>query len=171
MKHPPLWQRLLGALFYLSPLTTALPFGTALFRPLPLLGLGFDLVTLPVQLFRSLLNSTTSIDLGLGRFPVGAIVVFVLLFIYVIRTPRVPRPIRFNLLQVIVLDLIVGVLLQAFELLLQPLAPSLPFLVDTLQTTVFLLAVLMVLFGVVETLRGKEADIPTLSEAVRMQLF
>jgi hypothetical protein len=36
---------------------------------------------------------------------------------------------------------------------------------------VFLGALLLVLFAVIQNLRGKEAEIPTVSEAVRMQLF
>jgi hypothetical protein len=35
---------------------------------------------------------------------------------------------------------------------------------------VFLGALLLVLYGIVESLRGREAEIPTVSEAVRMQL-
>jgi hypothetical protein len=40
----------------------------------------------------------------------------------------------------------------------------------TLANTVFLGTLLILLFTVVQVLRGKEADLPTLSEAVRMQL-
>jgi hypothetical protein len=57
----------------------------------------------------------------------------------------------------------------AFNILLGPLGGS--FLVHTLQNTVFLGALLVVLFAVIQNLRGKEAEIPTVSEAVRMQLF
>ena len=41
----------------------------------------------------------------------------------------------------------------------------------TLSNTVFLGILVLVVFGVVESLRGKEADIPTVSEAVRLQLY
>jgi hypothetical protein len=45
------------------------------------------------------------------------------------------------------------------------------FLFRTLSNTVFLGVLLLVLYGIVEALRGREAEIPTVSEAVRMQLF
>ena len=57
----------------------------------------------------------------------------------------------------------------AFNILLGPLGGS--FLVRTLQNTVFLGALLLVLFAVIQNLRGQTAEIPTVSEAVRMQLF
>ena len=38
MEGPPIWQRLLGALAYLLPLSDALRFGQALFDMFPLLG-------------------------------------------------------------------------------------------------------------------------------------
>ena len=44
------------------------------------------------------------------------------------------------------------------------------FAVRTLANTVFLGVLVLVLYAVVQCLRGKEADIPALSEAVRMQL-
>jgi hypothetical protein len=43
--------------------------------------------------------------------------------------------------------------------------------VRTLSNTVFLGALVLVLFALIESLRGKEADIPTISDAVRMQLY
>jgi hypothetical protein len=36
---------------------------------------------------------------------------------------------------------------------------------------VFLGTLVVVLFGVVQNLRGKDAELPTISEAVRMQLY
>jgi len=52
--------------------------------------------------------------------------------------------------------------------LLSPLGDSV--VVRTLANTVFLATLLAVLYGVVESLRGREGDLPGLSQAVRMQL-
>jgi len=171
MKSVPLWQRLVGALLYLLPLSEAISFGSGLFDLLPQVGLLLTLLTLPITLPLGLLDRLTSFNLGFGLLPVGQIALFVFLFVKVIRNPQAPYPIRFNLLQVIILDLLLAVLGQVFAVLIEPLAPSLPFLVSTLKNTVFLLAVVLVLYGVVQSLRGKETDIPTLSDAVRMQLY
>lgn len=90
------------------------------------------------------------------------------LFLGVVRNQRVPYFIRFNALQAILLDIILIVLSLAFNLLLAPLGGN--FAVRTLANTVFLGMLVLVLFGIIQCLRGKEADIPSLSEAVRMQL-
>jgi hypothetical protein len=157
MQDPPLWQRLLAALAYLLPWSDAVPFGQALFRPLPWLS-WLALPALPVMQLQE-------------AIPLGSLVLFLLLFLAVVRNPRVPYLIRFNVLQAILLDIVLVLLSLAFNILLAPLGSSLGFVVRTLQNTVFLGALLLVLFAVVQNLRGKQADIPTVSEAVRMQLF
>ena len=157
MQDSPIWQRLLAALAYLLPWSDAIPFGQALFGPLPWLR-WLTLPALPVVQLQE-------------AIPLGSLVLFMLLFLAVVRNPQVPYLIRFNVLQAILLDIVLVLLSLAFTILLGPLGGSLGFLVRTLQNTVFLGALLLVLFAMVQNLRGKEADIPTVSEAVRMQLF
>jgi hypothetical protein len=157
MQDSPIWQRLLAALAYLLPWSDAIPFGQALFGPLPWLR-WLTLPALPVVQLQE-------------AIPLGSLVLFMVLFLAVVRNPQVPYLIRFNVLQAILLDIVLVLLSLAFNILLGPLGGSLGFLVRTLQNTVFLGALLLVLFAVVQNLRGKEADIPTVSEAVRMQLF
>jgi hypothetical protein len=157
MQDSPIWQRLLAALAYLLPWSDAIPFGQGLFGPLPWLR-WLTLPALPVLQLQELV-------------PFGSLVLFLLLFLAVVRNPRVPYSIRFNVLQAILIDIVLVLLSLAFSILLAPLSDSLGFLVRTLQNTVFLGALLLVGFAMVQNLRGKDADIPTVSEAVRMQLF
>jgi Chloroplast import apparatus Tic20-like len=155
MEGPPIWQRLLGALAYLLPLSDALRFGQSLFDMFPLLG-WLALPALPLVVLEQ-------------AIPFGGLVLFLLLFLLVVRNPRVPYPIRFNVLQAILIDIVLVLLSLAFDTVLAPLGAG--FAVRTLSNTIFLGTVLLVLFSVIQSLRGKEADIPTVSEAVRMQLF
>jgi hypothetical protein len=151
----PVWQRLLSALAYLLPWSDAIPFGRGLFGPFPWLSwLAFP--ALPVLQLQQ-------------AVPFGSLVLFLVLFLAVARNPQVPYPIRFNVLQAILLDIVLVLLSLAFDTLFSGFASS--FLVRTLQNTVFLGALLLVVFSVVQTLRGRDAEIPTVSEAVRMQLF
>jgi uncharacterized membrane protein len=99
--------------------------------------------------------------------PFGGFLLFLVLFLAVVRNPRVPYFLRFNVLQAILLDIVLVVLSLAFQLLR---LGSLGFAGRTLANTVFLGVLVLLLFALVQCLRGKEADIPTLSEAVRMQL-
>ena len=71
-------------------------------------------------------------------------------------------------LNALMLDILLVVIGLVFQLLQSLLGGGLLF--RTLANTVFLGTLLILLFTVVQVLRGKEADLPTLSEAVRMQL-
>ena len=150
----PSWQRLLALLTYLLPWSDGLPFGRSLTSLFPMLQ-WLSLPALPLVLVEQ-------------AIPFGGFILFLVLFLGVVRNPRVPYFIRFNALQAILLDIILIVLSLAFNLLLAPLGGN--FAVRTLANTIFLGMLVLVLFGIIQCLRGKEADIPGLSEAVRMQL-
>jgi hypothetical protein len=155
MQGPPIWQRLLAALAYLLPWSDALGFGRSLFGLFPALQ-WLSLPALPLLLLQQ-------------AVPFGGFVLFLVLFLAVVRNSRVPYLIRFNVLQAILIDILLILLTLAFSVLLAPLAGG--FALRTLSNTVFLGALLLVSFGVVQSLRGQEADIPSLSQAVRMQLY
>ena len=150
----PSWQRLLALLTYLLPWSDGLPFGRSLTSLFPVLQ-WLSLPALPLVLIEQ-------------AIPFGGFILFLVLFLGVVRNQRVPYFIRFNALQAILLDIILIVLSLAFNLLLAPLGGN--FAVRTLANTVFLGMLVLVLFWIIQCLRGKEADIPSLSEAVRMQL-
>ena len=155
MEGPPIWQRLLGALAYLLPLSDSLRFGQVLFRLFPPLQ-WLALPALPLVLLEQ-------------AIPFGGLVLFLVLFLAVVRNPRVPYPIRFNVLQAILIDIVLVLLTLAFDTVLAPLGGG--FALRTLSNTVFLGTLVLVLFSVIQSLRGKEPDIPTVSDAVRMQLY
>ena len=151
----PIWQRLLSALAYLLPFSDALPFGVSLLRQFPFLKV-LATPALPLIAVQQLV-------------PFGGLVLFLVLYLAVVRNGRVPYPIRFSVLQAILIDIVLMLLSLAFQVLLGSFAGS--FAVRTLANTVFLGALLLCLFSLLQSLRGQEADIPTVSEAVRMQLY
>lgn len=151
----PIWQRLLSALAYLLPFSDALPFGRALLQQFPFLSV-VALPALPLLAVQQLI-------------PFGGLVLFLLLYLAVVRNARVPYLIRFHVLQAILLDIVLMLLSLAFQILLSAFTGS--FAVRTLENTVFLGALVLCLFGLVQSLRGEEAEIPTVSDAVRMQLL
>ena len=152
---PPIWQRLLCGLAYLLPFSDALPFGTSLLRQFPFLQ-WIAVPALPLIRLQQVL-------------PFGGLILFLVLFLLVVRNSRVPYLIRFHVLQAILIDIVLMLLSLAFQVLLAPFTGS--FAVHTLANTVFLGSLLLCLFSLVQSLRGQEADIPTVSEAVRMQLY
>jgi hypothetical protein len=153
MQDPPIWQRVLAALAYLLPWSDAFSFGRGLFGLVPALQwLGVPI--LPIALLEQ-------------AVPFGGLVLFLVLFLAVVRNNKVPYVIRFNVLQAILIDIVVVLVSLAFQVLQ---LGALDFVGKTLSNTVFIGILVLVLFAVVQNLRGKEADIPSLSEAVRMQL-
>ncbi|MEE2695747.1 MAG: Tic20 family protein [Cyanobacteriota bacterium] len=154
MAEIPLWQRLLGLLAYLLPWSDALSFGRELYNLFPWIAY-LALPATPVLLLER-------------SIPFGGFLLFLVLFLVVVRNPNVPYYLRFNVLQAILLDILLVVLALAFNVLLSPLGNSL--MIRTLNNTVFIGALVLVLYASIQCVRGKEADLPTLSEAVRMQL-
>ena len=155
MQAPPIWQRLLAAAAYLLPWSDAIPFGRSLFGLFPFLQ-WLSVPALPVAMLQQMV-------------PFGGLVLFLALYLGVVRNGQVPYTIRFNVLQAIMIDIVLVLVSLAFNLLITPLGSG--FALRTLSNSVFLGTLVVVLFGVVQNLRGKDADLPTISEAVRMQLY
>ena len=155
MQAPPIWQRLLAAAAYLLPWSDAIPFGRSLFGLFPFLQ-WLSVPALPVAMLQQMV-------------PFGGLVLFLALYLGVVRNGQVPYPIRFNVLQAILIDIVLVLVSLAFNLLITPLGSG--FALRTLSNSVFLGTLVVVLFVVVQNLRGKDADLPTISEAVRMQLY
>lgn len=159
MQGLPLWQRLLAVAAYLLPWRHGVEFGGGFQRAFPLLSPvlnGLALPAAPLVAVETLL-------------PFGGLVIFLGLYLGVVRNQRVPYAIRFNVLQAILLDIVLVLLTLVLGLLGQ-LLPSAAFALRTLDDTVFLGTVLVVGFCLVQGLRGLEPELPTVSEAVRMQL-
>ena len=154
MAEPPLWQRLLGLLAYLLPWSDALNFGREIYGLFPWI----QYLVLPA----------TPVLLLQRAIPFGGFLLFLVLFLVVVRNPQVPYFLRFNVLQAILLDIVLVVLSLAFNVLLSPLGNSL--MLRTLNNTVFIGTLVLVLYALVQCSRGREPDLPSLSEAARMQL-
>ena len=102
--------------------------------------------------------------------PFGGLLLFFVLFLGVVRNPNVPYFLRFNALQALLTDIVVKVLSFAFSILLRPIGGG-TLLVGTLSSTVVIAVLAILVFAIIECLRGREPDLPGLSQAVRMQLY
>ena len=154
----PVWQRVVAPLVYLLPWSDAIPFGGPLFQQYPWMQ-WFTLPVLPLALLER------SVPFGLG-----GLLLFFVLFLAVVRNPNVPYFLRFNTLQALLTDIVIMVLGFAFGILLRPIAGG-SLLVSTLSSTVVVAVLAILLFAVVECWRGREPDLPGISQAVRMQLY
>ena len=154
----PVWQRVVAPLVYLLPWSDAIPFGGPLFQQYPWMQ-WFTLPVLPLALLER------SVPFGLG-----GLLLFFVLFLAVVRNPNVPYFLRFNTLQALLTDIVIVVLSFAFGILLQPIAGG-SLLVSTLSSTIVVAVLAILLFALVECWRGREPDLPGISQAGRMQLY
>ena len=143
---------------YLLPWSDAIPFGGPLFQQYPWMQ-WFTLPVLPLALLER------SVPFGLG-----GLLLFFVLFLAVVRNPNVPYFLRFNTLQALLTDIVIMVLGFAFGILLRPIAGG-SLLVSTLSSTIVMAVLAILLFALVECWRGREPDLPGISQAVRMQLY
>jgi uncharacterized membrane protein len=152
-----------ASLPYLLPLLDALIVGQSFFA-----FTGQFPALLPFQAALVLLVTPVTFVYGLIPGGFGSLVVFFLLIFLVVRNPNISHFIRFNTLQAILLGFIIFVCSLLINLLAG--VPSLELLTDTLSNVVFLGGIASVGYSIVQSLRGQYAEIPTISEAVYMQV-
>ncbi|MBU6230007.1 MAG: hypothetical protein KGQ93_09975 [Cyanobacteria bacterium REEB459] len=151
-------DRAFAALPYILPITTGLPYGSQLSRQFPI----FEFLLLPVA---PLIRVYTTLE---QTIPFFSLAIFLVLFLLVVRNETISRFIRFNTMQAILLSFI----LTVFSLILSILDPALlgQLLSSTLYNLLFLGMLVSVGYSLVQTLRGEYAEIPTISDAVHMQV-
>ncbi len=147
-------DKIFASLPYLLPLIEVFAFGQFFLRQFPFLGVIF-LPLLPLL----------RIYYGV-RY--AGLIIFFALFIFVVRNEKISHFIRFNTMQAILLNIMIflfGVLTDVVRLV-----PSSGFAVQTLYTTIFLGVLAAVVYSVFQSLSGRYAEIPAISDAVYTQL-
>lgn len=147
-------ERIFACLPYLLPLMHGFTFGVFLLREFPVLQYLFLPLIPLLQIYSSI--------------PFASLIVFFALYLLVVRNESISHFIRFNTMQAILIDVVIflcGLLLP----ILAPI-PGASFATQTIASTIFLGIVAAVAFAVTQSLRGKYAEIPALSDAVHMQV-
>ena len=149
-------DRIFAALVYLLPLYSAFAFGIFIFQQIPFLGAALAIALYPLAFLYS----------SLGSF--GSLIIFFVLFFAVVRNPRISHFIRFNTMQAILIDILVYLLGLALDFVARGLGANL--VVETLFNVVFLGAFAACVYSIIQSVIGKYADIPTISEAAYSQV-
>ena len=93
--------------------------------------------------------------------------VFVALFVFVVRNSNISRFIRYNVLQSILVSFVISVITLV---VVQTGIVGIPTVGETLLNVLFLGGMAIVVYGVVQSVMGRYAEIPTISDAINMQL-
>ena len=149
-------DRIFAALVYLLPLYSAFAFGIFIFQQIPFLGAALAIALYPLAFLYS----------SLGSF--GSLIIFFVLFFAVVRNPRISHFIRFNTMQAILIDILVYLLGLALGFVARGLGAN--FVLETLFNVVFLGAFAACVYSIIQSVIGKYADIPTISEAAYYQV-
>jgi hypothetical protein len=149
-------DRIFAALVYLLPLYSAFAFGIFIFQQIPFLGAALAIALYPLAFLYS----------SLGSF--GSLIIFFVLFLAVVRNPRISHFIRFNTMQAILIDILVYLLGLLLGFVARGLGANL--VVETLFNVVFLGAFAACVYSIIQSVIGKYADIPTISEAAYSQV-
>ncbi len=146
-------DRLFAVLPYLLPLFYGVPFGSFLFEMFPVLKI-ILIPVLPVAL--------------LNMIPFASLAIFMVLLLLVVRNDSVSYFIRFNTMQALLLGIVLF-LCQLLTMVLGNIA-ALEFVFKVFSNFVFIGVVGVVLYSVVQSLRGIYAEIPAISDAAKSQV-
>jgi uncharacterized membrane protein len=147
-------DRIFACLPYLLPVIEVFQFGSFLLAQFPPLQLLF-LPLIP------LLKIYYSVSFA-------GLIIFFALFFFVIRNEKISHFVRFNTMQAILLDIVIflfGIVIPVFRVV-----PGGGFAIQTLSTTIFLGIMAGVVYSIAQSLLGRYAEIPAISDAVYMQL-
>ena len=156
-------DRIFAALVYLLPLYSAFAFGIFIFQQIPFLGAALAIALYPLAFLYSSLGSFGSSSPG----SFGSLIIFFVLFLAVVRNPRISHFIRFNTMQAILIDILVSLLRLVLDFVARGGANL---VVETLFNVVFLGAFAACVYSIIQSFIGKYADIPTISEAAYSQV-
>jgi uncharacterized membrane protein len=146
-------DRIFSILPYALPLMYGLQFSQYLFQQFPIL----QLIAIPLLPLLAIYRS----------FPFAGLIIFFALFMLVVRNENIPRFIRFNTMQAILID----ILLVLCSLILGILGAGLGgFILETIYNMIFLGVLAAVIYSVVQCAMGRYPQIPTISDAVNMQV-
>ena len=147
-------DRIFACLPYLLPLVEGLGFGGSLFQQFPAL----QVILIPLSPVLAIY----------GGIPFAGLIIFFALFMLVVRNEKIAHFIRFNTMQAILLSIV----LTLCSLLLRVLnpVPGVNFATETLANTVFIGLLVAVVYSVAQTIMGRYAEIPAISDAVYMQV-
>ncbi len=147
-------DRIFASLPYLLPLVDVFRYGLFLMAQFPLLKLLFLPILPLLQIYYGV------------RY--AGLLIFFALFIFVVRNERISHFIRFNAMQAILIDITIflfGILTDLVNLINIG-----NFAIQTLSTTIFLGVVVAVVYSIAQSLMGRYAEIPAISDAVYMQV-
>ncbi|HEY9626300.1 MAG TPA: Tic20 family protein [Coleofasciculaceae cyanobacterium] len=148
-------DRFFACLPYLLPLLDGLTFAGPFFQQFPAL----QPILLPLIPLLSIYRGV----------PFMGLIIFFALFLLVVRNENISHFIRFNAMQAILFDIVLVVCSVTVDYVLKQILGG-GLLLDTLFNVIFLGTVAAIVYSAIQSAMGRYAEIPTISDAVYMQV-
>ena len=151
---PSLGARILGILLYMIPWSDSLRFGNHLYTKYPFIQI-IQVPTIPIILIER-------------SIPFGSLLLFLAIFLGLIRNSKVSYFLRFNALQSLLINIGIIIVNFIFEIIFSPFLNSL--IIRTFSSTLLFSLFAVIVYCVWSCTQGNEPDLPIVSEATKMQL-
>ena len=151
---PSLGGKILGILLYMIPWADCLIFGNHLYIKYPFTQI-IQIPAIPIIIIERLI-------------PFGNLLLFLAIFIGLVRNNKVSYFLRFNALQSLLINIGVIIISYGFQIFFNPFGTTL--IIRTFSSTLLISLFSIITYCVWSCLQGHEPDLPGISNATKMQL-
>jgi len=151
---PSLGARILGVLLYMIPWTDSLTFGNHLYIKYPFIQI-IQIPAIPIILIER-------------SIPFGSFLLFLGIFLGLVRNTKVSYFLRFNALQSLIINIGIIIVSFIYEIIFSPFTNSL--IIRTISSTLLISLFSVIVYCVWSCTQGNEPDLPGISQATKMQL-
>ena len=151
---PTLVEKVLGVLLYMIPWSDSLTFGNHLYIKYPFIQI-IQIPAIPIILLERLI-------------PFGSLLLFVAIFLGLVRNSKVSYFLRFNALQSLLINIGIIIVSFIFEIIFSPFLNSL--IIRTISSTLLISLFSIIVYCVWSCTQGNEPNLPGISQATKIQL-
>ena len=151
---PSIGAKILGVLLYMIPWADSLAFGNHLYVKYPFTQI-IQIPAIPIILIER-------------SIPFGNLLLFLAIFIGLVRNTKISYFLRFNALQSLLINIGLIIVSFIFEILFSSFASSL--IIRTISSTLLISLFSIITYCVCSCTQGDEPILPGISEATKMQL-
>ena len=151
---PSLGEKVLGIVLYMIPWTDSLIFGNHLFLKYPFTQI-IQIPAIPIIIIER-------------SIPFGNLLLFLAIFLGLVRNRKVSYFLRFNALQSLLINIGIIIVDFIFEIIFSPFLNSL--IIRTFSSTLLFSLFAVIVYCVWSCTQGNEPNLPGVSQATKMQL-
>ena len=151
---PSIGAKILGVLLYMIPWADCLTFGNHLYIKYPFTQI-IQIPAIPIILIER-------------SIPFGSLLLFLAIFLGLVRNSKVSYFLRFNALQSLLINIGIIIVNFIFEIIFSPFENSL--IIRTFSSTLLFSLFSVIVYCVWSCTQGNEPNLPGISQATKMQL-